>query len=404
MYIYKAGVIGGGAMGAEIAQVISYSGLPVVLVEVNMELAEKAADKVRSIYKGRVNKGKMTEAELENKMALVTVTDKPQELADVDIVVEAVPEDLKIKEEVYKKLDSICQPETIFTSNTSALSISRMASFVKRSDRLVGMHFFNPAHVMKLVEVIPGLQTDDEVTHDVVTFAESLRKIPVVVQECAGFLVNRLLMPYLNEACFVIQEGAATAEEVDKAMTDFGLPMGPAALSDMLGMDVCSAVADILYEAYGDRMKPAALIKKLYKLGRLGTKSGKGFYTYPEGGSGELARIIDEVQKDTGIKGTAYTPVRLLMPMVNEAVICLQEKVASARDIDIAMLAGTGFPREKEGPLHYADEMGIDTVISGLESLKEKHGQRFHPAPMLKRMAAAGFLGKKSKKGFFDYL
>jgi len=404
MYIYKAGVVGGGAMGAEIAQVITYSGLPVVLVELNMELAEKAKEKTRKIYQGRVSKGKMTDSELENKMALITVTDKMEDLADVDIVIEAVPENLKIKEEVYKKLDEIVQPEAIFVSNTSAISITRMASFVKRSERFAGMHFFNPAHVMKLVEVIPGLQTDEEVTQDVVAFAESLRKIPVIVQECGGFLVNRLLMPYLNEAVFALQEGAATAEEIDKAMTDFGLPMGPAALADMLGMDVCVAVADILYDFYGERMKPAEMLRKMMEAGRLGTKAGKGFYTYPEGGSGDLAAMIEETQKETGIKGTEFSAHRLIFPMVNEAIICLQEKVASARDIDIAMMAGTGFPRDKEGPLHYADEVGLDNVLTEMEALKEKFGMRFHPAPMLKRMAAAGYLGKKTKKGFFDHV
>ena len=404
MYIYKAGVVGGGAMGAEIAQVITYSGLPVVLVELNMELAEKAEEKTRKIYQSRVSKGKMTDSELENKMALLTVTDKMEELADVDIVIEAVPENLKIKEEVYKKLDGIVQPEAIFVSNTSALSITKMASFVKRSERFAGMHFFNPAHVMKLVEVVPGLQTDEEVTQAVVSFAESLRKIPVIVQECGGFLVNRLLMPYLNEAVFALQEGAVTAEEMDKAMTDFGLPMGPASLADMLGLDVCVAVADILYDFYGERMKPAEMLRKMMEAGRLGTKAGKGFYTYPEGGSGDLAAMIEETQKETGIKGTGFSAHRLIFPMVNEAVICLQEKVASARDIDIAMMAGTGFPRDKEGPLHYADEVGLDNVLTEMEALKEKFGMRSHPAPMLKRMAAAGYLGKKSKKGFFDYV
>jgi 3-hydroxyacyl-CoA dehydrogenase len=404
MYIYKAGVVGGGAMGAEIAQVISYSGLPVVLVELNMELAEKAAEKAKKIYQNRVSKGKMTESELENKMALITVTDKYEDLADVDIVIEAVPEHLKIKEEVYKKLDAIVQPEAIFVSNTSALSITKMASFVKRSGKFAGMHFFNPAHVMKLVEVIPGLQTDEEVTQDVVSFAESLRKIPVIVQECAGFLVNRLLMPYLNEAVFALQEGAVSPEEIDKAMTDFGLPMGPASLADMLGLDVCTAVADILYDFYGDRMKPAEMLRKMMEAGRLGTKAEKGFYTYPDGGSGELVPIIEEVQKETGVKGTEFSTLRLMLPMVNEAVICLQEKVASARDIDIAMMAGTGFPRDKEGPLHYADEVGLDKIVEEMEKLKGKFGMRFHPAPMLKRMVAAGYLGKKANKGFFDYL
>ncbi|HXC61074.1 MAG TPA: 3-hydroxyacyl-CoA dehydrogenase family protein, partial [Nitrospiria bacterium] len=231
----------------------------------------------------------------------------------------------------------------------------------------------------------------------------SLRKIPVRVQECAGFVVNRLLTPYLNEAAYALQENAAPAKEMDEAMLALGLPMGPFALSDMIGIDVAEKVAHILYDAYGPRMEPAAILGKLVEAKRLGTKSGAGFYNYSNPKDDVVSKMIQEVQKQTGKKSTTFSPTRLLLMMINEAVICLQEDVASAADIDIAMLAGIGFPQDKGGPLHYADQLGIDLVLNELEKHQKEFGFRFWPAPMLKRMVAAGYLGVKTKRGFFSY-
>ncbi|MBI5198351.1 MAG: fatty-acid oxidation protein subunit alpha, partial [Nitrospirae bacterium] len=264
-------------------------------------------------------------------------------------------------------------------------------------------HFFNPAHVMKLVEIIPGLATSPETVDDTANFVEGLRKIAVRVQECAGFLVNRLLMPYINEAVMALQEGAGKKKEMDAAMTAFGMPMGPFTLTDMVGLDVAEKVSEILHESYGPRMTPAPLLSEMIRVGRLGTKSGKGFYNYQGGDDAEVDSLIRKVQEQTGVRGTKFSPHRLLVPMVNEAVICLQEGVASAADIDMAMLAGTGFPQDKGGPLHYADQIGIDTVLSELQQMKGGLGNRFWPAPMLKRMALAGNLGVKSGRGFFPY-
>ncbi|MER3458301.1 MAG: 3-hydroxybutyryl-CoA dehydrogenase, partial [Chloroflexota bacterium] len=238
MYIFKAAVVGAGAMGAEIAQVISFSGLPVVLKDIDQAMLDKGMARIRRIYESRVEKGKMQPSEAENKIALVEPTLSYDSFGDVDIVIEAVPEKIAIKKAVFAELDNVCPESTIFASNTSALSISELGASTRRPHKVIGMHFFNPAHVMKLVEVIPGLDTSQETVDDVVQFAESLRKIPVVVQECPGFLVNRLLMPYLNEATIALGEGAATASEIDAAMVDFGMPMGPFTLMDMLGLDV----------------------------------------------------------------------------------------------------------------------------------------------------------------------
>ncbi len=403
MYIYKAAVIGAGTMGAGIAQVITYSGLPVILRDVNQEAVDRGLATIRKIYQTRVDKGKMTASELEQKMALVTGATDNSDFSDVDIVIEAIYEDVTVKQKLFQELESVCPETTIFASNTSSLPISAIASATKKPEKVIGMHFFNPAPVMKLVEVIPGLGTSDETIDDVVLFSEGLRKIPIRVQECAGFLVNRLLMPYLNEAAIALQEGAATAKEIDAALVSFGMPMGPLTLFDLVGIDVSVKVADILYDAYGVRATAAQILGELEEAGRLGTKSGAGFYDYKDGDEGGLEAIIQKGQAGGGLKKTEFSVNRIIMPMINEAVISLQEGVASAGDIDIAMMAGTGFPQDKGGPLHYADQVGLDVVLSELQSLSANLGGRFWPAPMLKRMVAGGYLGVKSGSGFFNY-
>ncbi len=409
MYIYKAAVIGAGTMGAQIAQATSYSGLPVILKDVKPESVERGLATVRKIYQGRVEKGKMTAHEMDQKMALVSGAVDYSGFKDVDLVIEAVFEDIGVKRRVFSELEAACSESAILATNTSSLSVSAVASGLKRPEKVVGIHFFNPAHVMKLVEVIPGMATSSETVDDAVAFAESLRKIPVRVQECAGFLVNRLLMPYLNEAAIAIQEvGSAEtvvdeAKRIDAALVGLGMPMGPFALTDMIGLDVAAKVADILFDSFGPRMSPAALLNDMVKAGRLGAKSGSGFFAYDDRAGNPLPQMVAQIQKHTGIRGTACTPHRLLMPMVNEAVICLQEGVATAADIDIAMMAGTGFPQDKGGPLHYADQIGLDVVLAELDRFTRELGPRFWPAPMLKRMAAAGFLGAKNGRGFFHY-
>ena len=406
MYIYKAAVIGAGTMGGGIAQVISYSGLPVIIKDMDEERAKTGLEAARKIYQSRVNKGKMTSDEMEQKMVLISISTDYNDFSDVDIVIEAVTENIEIKKKVFKELYESCPETTILASNTSALSISELGSVTKKPDKVIGMHFFNPAHVMKLIEVIPGLQTSNGTVDDVISFSESLRKIPVKVNECTGFLVNRILMPYMNEAFYALQEGAASAKEIDEEMVAFGLPMGPFTLVDMLGLDVADSVADILYYSYGERMKPAALIKKVTAADRLGTKSGKGVYNYSEEDKNDffMENAIREVQEETGISGTKFSVQRLLLPMINEAAISFQEGVSSLSDIDIAMLAGTGFPQGKGGPLHYADSQGLDDILNEMKKLNSLFGQRFWPAPVIKRYVAAGWLGVKAKKGFFDYL
>jgi 3-hydroxyacyl-CoA dehydrogenase len=406
MYIFKAAVVGAGTMGGEIAQVITYSGLPVVLKDIDQEMLDRGMARARSIYQRRVDKGKMSAGDMESKLDLITPTLTYDEFGDVDIVVEAVPEKIGIKKAVFKELEGVCPEQTIFASNTSALSISEMGAATNKPHKAIGTHFFNPAHVMKLVEVIPGLDTDQETIDDVVMFAESLRKIPVVVQECPGFLVNRLLMPYLNEATKALEEGAATATEIDQAIVEWGMPMGPFTLMDMLGIDVCGYVGEYLYSEYGERMSPAPLFLKLIETGRMGEKSGAGFYDHPGGESDAVSGMIKELQESGDVPaGTKFSVERLMYPLINEAALCMQENIASITDIDMAMVAGTGmtYGGERVGPLVIADKIGLDVVVETLKALEKELGPRFRPSRPLKLRVRAGHLGEKTGKGFHEY-
>ncbi|HXN07461.1 MAG TPA: 3-hydroxyacyl-CoA dehydrogenase [Nitrospiria bacterium] len=406
MVIYKAAVIGAGTMGSQIAQLISSSGLPVILKDTNEEALKKGIETIRRVFQGRVEKGNLTSGEMEQKLALVRGSIRYDGFQDTDIVIEAIDENVKVKQNLFQEIERICPDRTIFATNTSSLSISAIASAVKRQDKVIGMHFFNPAYIMKLVEVIPGMATSRETVDDVVALSESLKKLPIKVQECPGFLVSRLLMPYLNEAAIAIWESAQPIrmmKEVDQMILSMGMPMGPYRLSDMIGIDILEKVSDILYEAYGPRMSPARLINEMVKAKRLGQKCGTGFYSADPEKDKELDTIIKKEKMKYFLKSTPVSIERLIYPMINEAVFTLQETIATASDIDTAMMAGVGFPQDKGGPLHFADQIGIDIVLSKLEELSKTLGTRFWPAYRLKKMAVAGYLGVKSGKGFFTY-
>ena len=403
MYIFKAAVVGAGFMGGGIAQVITYSGLPVVLKDIDQGMLDKGMEQLRGIYQRRVDRGKMTAGEMQEKVDLCTPTLSYDEFADVDIVIEAVPEVMGVKAKVFAELEEVCPEHTIFASNTSALSISEMGAATKRPQKVIGMHFFSPAHVRKLVEIIPGLDTSQETIDDVVMFAESLRKIPVTVQECPGFLVNRLLMPYLNEAALALSEGAATAREIDEEMVKF-FPMGPFTLMDMLGMDVVYHTGRYMAEEYGGEIPE--LFTMLYEAGRLGEKSGAGFYGYGDQTDEPVKAMIKQLQDEGKVRtGTEFSWQRLMMLTINEAVQCVMENIASPDKIDIAAISGIGmkYGEELMGPLQLADMLGLDVVLADLEKFRGQYGDRFRPARLLKTKVRAGHLGKKVGKGFFEY-
>ena len=406
MYIFKAAVVGAGFMGGEIAQVITYSGLPVVMKDIDQQMLDKGMATIQKIYQRRVDKGKMTPGQVKEKLDLVIPTLDYGEFADVDIVIEAVPENIELKKMVFAELDRVCPPDTILASNTSALSIKEIGTATNRPHKVIGMHFFSPAHVMKLVEVIPSEDTDEDTLDTVVQFTQELRKMPVTVQECPGFLVNRLLMPYLNEATYALQEGAATASEIDEAMRDFGWPMGPFQLMDMLGVKVCYEVGVYLASRYGDRMTQAGLFEKLIEAGRYGEKAGAGFYGYGDQSDEPVKEMIKELQESGEVAtDTVFSADRLMMPLINEAALCVTEEIANVNDIDMACIAGIGMKvgDTRMGPLEYADTLGLDLVIERSEALESRLGERFKPADILRQKAAAGHLGKKARRGFMEW-
>ncbi|MCB0249798.1 MAG: 3-hydroxyacyl-CoA dehydrogenase [Anaerolineae bacterium] len=406
MYIFKAGVVGAGFMGAEIAQVVSFSGLPVVVKDVDQTMLDNAEAHIREIFQGRVDKGKMSQAELLDKMDLIEFTLDYADFEDVDIVIEAVPEVMRIKQAVFKELDAVCHEGAIFASNTSALSIEEMGSVTSRPGKVVGMHFFSPAHVMKLVEVVRSPSSSEDSVQTVVQFAQDLRKIPVVVKECPGFLVNRLLAPYLGEAMQTLQEGAAPAEAIDEAMVEFGMPMGPFTLLDFMGLDVSLHAGVYMASQYGERFASPQILQMLVDAGRLGEKSGAGFYGYEDQTDEPVKEMIAQIQA-SGIPVGEFSVERLVFPMINEAARIAEEEIASIPDIDMAMIAGTGMSHDGErmGPLGIADEFGLDVVLAGLQRMEAEPwgGLRFRPANLLVAKVEAGELGKASGRGFHEY-
>ena len=412
MWIFKVGVVGAGAMGGGIGQVVTYAGLPVVIKDIDQGQLDEARKHVEAIYQSRIDKGKMTAGQVQEKLDLVEYTLDYDDFTDVDIVIEAVPEVMEIKQQVFRELDKICPPDTIFASNTSALSITEIGAATGRPQRMIGLHFFNPAHIMKLVEIIPAADTDQDTIDTAEQFTQELRKIPVVVKECPGFLVNRLLMPYLNEAVLAVEQGAASAQQVDEAMGrgGFGWPMGPFFLMDMLGIDVCAHVGAYLYSQYGERVEPAKLFHKLMEAGRLGEKSGAGFYVFADPDAEPLEEIVERMQDAGEVEtGSTFSPERLIMPFLNEAALCVQEDVANVNDIDMACIAGLGMQVARDGeltrmgPLEYMDELGLDAVLEKLEGLEAELGPRFHPAEIYYDKVRAGNLGKGTGLGFKEY-
>ncbi len=392
-------------MGSGIAQVAAQAGLQVILLDLSEELVKGGVRKIEKSLARSVEKGKMTSLQKDDILQKIKPTLDAETLKHSELIVEAVSEDLALKSALYKRLDALCSPETILASNTSTLSITQMAAEISRSEKFLGLHFFNPVPVMRLVEVIPGLQTSRDTVQAGGEFVKRIRKIPIEAKDCPGFLVNRIFMPYAGEAMLAAQESAASPPEIDEAAKKAGFPMGPLALNDMVGMDVGVHTFPIMREAYGERFPVPLLFERLFKAGRLGVKSGKGIFVNGHVDD-EFFDIIREIQAETGIKNTEFSPERLILRQVNEAICCLQEKIATAEDIDRALVLATGFPADEKGvggPLHWADEKGLDWVLDRLCYFKEAFGTRFWPHFLLKQYVTAGYLGKKVKRGFFEY-
>ena len=394
MQVHRAAVIGAGAMGSGIAQVLSQAGIEVVLKDVEQSFVDRGLANIKRMYDSRVKKEVMTQAEADKLMASVRGTTSYDAFSNVDLVIEAALELIEVKTEIFKELDARCPSRAILASNTSALSISEIAAATKRPEKVLGMHFFNPAQIMKLVEVIPGVRTSEETMQVALSLCKELGKTAVRVEECPGFLVNRLLFPYLNEALYALQEGCDPVA-VDKAIVEYGLPMGPFALLDMTGVDVCSHVNDFLFREYGPRFKPAEILAKLMHAGHLGQKSGGGIYLHPKGEvpkkdepkkvNPAVAELLKGIQSH-GTK-TAVDAYRLILPMFNEGIYAIQEKVVTHSDVDLAMATGTGM---KRGLLTLAADKGFTWCLDQLDENCKQHGERFRPAWLLRKYVRAG--------------
>jgi 3-hydroxyacyl-CoA dehydrogenase/enoyl-CoA hydratase/3-hydroxybutyryl-CoA epimerase len=394
MKIHKAAVVGAGTMGGGIAYLLSAAGISVLIKDVVQQQIDLARDHLCRIHERRVERGQIDAAAMRQGLERVQYTLDYGSFGDVDLAIEAVPEDMDVKARVFCELDQACPPHAILASNTSALSITEMGQASGRPQHVLGMHFFNPAHVMKLVEVIPGAETSAEVVSTVLALARRLGKEPVLVRECPGFLVNRVLMPYLNEAAICLQERAASVDEVDAALgpDGFGWPMGPFALMDMLGLDVCHHILAYLDAQYGERVQEAAVLRELVAAGQLGQKTGSGFYAHPGHlPSDRVDRIVDILQAGGEVEhpGSAFSVDRPVLALVDEAFLCLGEGIASAKDIDRACVAGLGMAvrqggeRVPMGPLAYVDRIGPSVVLDRLRHLTRTLGRRFRPAAAL---------------------
>jgi len=280
--VKKIGVVGAGTMGNGIAQVCAMAGYQVVMRDVTLELTEKGLNTIRKSLDRMVKKGAISAEEKEATLSRIQVTEKLEDLKDVDFAIEAVTENIDVKEEVFKTLDSLCPPQVILASNTSSISITKIATFTKRPSQVIGMHFMNPVPVMKLIELIEGLQTSQETSDLVVKLSEKLGKVPVVIKDSPGFVSNRVLMPMINEAIFALYEGVGSPEAIDTIMKlGANHPMGPLALADLIGLDTCLYILQVMYDSFGDpKYRPCPLLVKMVDAGYLGRKAGKGFYSY----------------------------------------------------------------------------------------------------------------------------
>ncbi len=401
MRVQRAAVIGAGAMGSGIACVLSQCGIEVLLKDVEQAAVDRGLGNIKKMFDSRVKKG-MTQAEADKLFALVKGTTSYEDFKNVDLVIEAAFEEISVKLDIFKTLDEICPARAILATNTSALSISEIAAATKRPEKVVGMHFFNPAQFMKLVEVIPGVKTSEETVKIALELCRDMQKTPVKVEECPGFLVNRVLFTYMNEALYVLQEGLATPDEIDAKVVEFGLPMGPFALFDMTGIDVCAHVNKFLYSQYGPRFSPSPLLAKMVAAGALGQKSGAGFYLHDKNAvKGEAKKInpalqeliaqanketVELAQPKTGAKSKDFDALRVILPMLNESIYCLQEQVVEADDIDVAMQHGCGF---KIGLMALAKEKGLAWCLQELNAYHQAKGERFRPAWLLVKLVGA---------------
>lgn len=395
--IVTVGVLGAGVMGAGIAQVAAKAGYKVIVKDVKQEFVDKGKTTITKLFSGLVQRHKMTQEEMDKIMKETIFTTEYAPLANCDLVIEAVIEDLEAKKKVLAELEAVISKDFVFASNTSSLSITKMAEAARKPSSVVGIHFFNPVHKLPLVEIVKAQQTDQETVALAMSFAMKLGKTTVVTADAPGFVVNRILAPYMREAAVLAEQGIPI-EDIDKAMKSFGMPMGPMALLDEVGLDIAGKVVHVMYEALGDRFAEPGLMKAIHELKLLGKKGGKGIYLYdekekPVGVNPDLQARIKASPKKVQ---KSQIQDRLVLLMLNEAARILEEGIVEEpSQLDLAIIFGTGFAPFEGGILRYADSQGVRLLCDKLELLAQVEGKRYEPCELLRKKA-------RSRQNFYS--
>lgn len=397
--IRRAAVVGAGTMGGGIAMTYANAGIPVLLKEIDQPALDRGLATIRKNYAATVQKGRLTQSQMDERLARIEPTLSFDRFEEADIVVEAVFEGMDLKKQVFAELDRVTRPDAVLASNTSTLNIDQIASATQRPQQVIGHHFFSPANVMKLLEIVRGKETSPSVIATSMDLAKRLSKVGVLVGNCRAFVGNRMFDPYVREAQFLLEEGASI-EEVDRAMTAFGMAMGPLAVLDLAGLDVGWRIR----KEYRDHEKPgrrAFLAEdRLCELGHYGQKTGAGWYRYEAGSRAatpnpEAARLVEEAARQSGVARRSIAPEeiveRTVYALINDGARILEEGIAiRAGDIDIVYVYGYGFPAARGGPMWYADTVGLPKVLERIQLFERDHGKLWSPAPLLARLAAEG--------------
>jgi 3-hydroxyacyl-CoA dehydrogenase len=397
--IRSVGVVGAGTMGGGISMNFLNAGIPVTIVETRQDALDRGLATIRGNYENSATKGKLTAAQVEQRMALLTPSLRLEDLADADLVIEAVFEEYEVKQAVFGRLDAIARQGAILASNTSTLDVDRIAGFTSRPQDVLGLHFFSPANVMKLLEVVHGAQTSKEVMATAMAVAKAIGKTAVVSGVCDGFIGNRMLEQYARQAGFLLDEGALP-QQVDRAIEAFGFAMGPFRMGDLAGNDIGWAIRKRRYAERPQMIYPKNA-DLLCEMGRYGQKTGKGWYDYRPGDrtahpSAEVEAMIVQHSQELGIARRAISDEeivqRLLYALANEGARILEEGIAAkASDIDVVYLAGYGFPVWRGGPMFHADQVGLYNVLASIRGFARGYqGQAWEPAPLLVELAASG--------------
>ena len=391
--IASAGVIGAGTMGGGIAMNFANAGIPVTILDASQEALERGLSIIEKNYAGSVKRGGMTQAQADKALGLIGRSQSMDDLGKADVVIEAVFEEMELKKKVFADLDRVAKPGAILATNTSTLDIDEIASATKRPEAVIGTHFFSPANVMRLLEVVRGAKSSKETIATAMDLGKKLRKVSVLVGNCDGFVGNRMLNPYTREAAFLVEEGA-TPSQVDKAIYEFGFAMGPFAMGDLAGLDVGYRVRKAREAKRDKAMRYSPVADRIVEMGRHGQKTGAGYYKYEEGSrtpvpDPEIEQLIRDTAKELGIEQRQVSDEeiveRLVYALVNEGARCLEEGMAlRASDIDVIYCNGYGFPVYRGGPMFYAQEVGLDKVLARIQEFQAAHGDlTWKPADLL---------------------